>query len=160
MKLGNLIKSTLVILGTLFVLALPASAQELPDADYQTILIKSTLMTLNDANLSGNYTVLQRRAAKPFRDAYSPRQLAELFTVFAEEEINIAAILVEDAIPSTETTITDAGVLHMEGVFPTMPSNVIYTLDFVPSDDGWKMIGINVNLAPSEGANTQDTKSE
>jgi len=148
--LSFLSRSTATTFAAAIFLALPAIAQELPDADYQHVLIKSTLMTFNDANMARDYTVMHRLSSKPFRDTFTPVQLADIFKSFADQELDIAPIVMLDPVPSVETSIVD-GMLHMEGQFETRPSRVLYDLDFVSSDAGWKMIGINVNIEPVEG---------
>jgi hypothetical protein len=60
------------IIGTLL-LAVPAYAENaLPTEQVQEKMIKTSLLTFNDANLTGNYTVLHARLAKPFREQFSP----------------------------------------------------------------------------------------
>jgi len=41
--------------------------------DAAGVLIKVTLLTFNDANVTGNYTVLHAKLSKPFRDQFPPR---------------------------------------------------------------------------------------
>src|SRR6516225_8491340 len=66
----------------------PAPAPPRPAAQQQTMpvsieqalyLVRSTLLTLNDANLSGNYTVLRDLAAPIFRRATPPPILGRPF---------------------------------------------------------------------------------
>lgn len=42
----------------------PAYAAEMPSDDEQDVLIRTTLVTFNDANMTGNYSVLLAKAAK------------------------------------------------------------------------------------------------
>ena len=49
----------------------------MPSAVLQEILIKTSMLPLNDANLTGNYTVLHAKLAKPFRDQFSPDRLKQ-----------------------------------------------------------------------------------
>jgi hypothetical protein len=50
-----------------------------PTAQVQEKLIKTSLLTFNDANLTGNYAVMHAKLAKPFRDKFSPDQLKKAF---------------------------------------------------------------------------------
>ena len=75
-----------VIMGALL-LAAPARAENtVPSATPQEILIKTSLLTLNDANLTGNYTVLHAKLAKPFRVQFSPDRLKQVFKAFADQK--------------------------------------------------------------------------
>ena len=68
-------------------LAMPAQAEnKIPSPEMQEILIKTYLLSLNDANLTENYTVLQAKIAKPFRDQFSPDRLKQVFKEFADQE--------------------------------------------------------------------------
>jgi hypothetical protein len=58
-------------------LAVPAYAENaVPTAQVQEKLIKTSLLTFNDANLTGNYAVMHAKLAKAFRDKFSPDQLS------------------------------------------------------------------------------------
>jgi hypothetical protein len=68
-----------VLVGALL-LAMPAYAENtVPTAQVQEKLIKTSLLTFNDANLTGNYAVMHAKLAKPFRDKFSPDQLKKAF---------------------------------------------------------------------------------
>jgi hypothetical protein len=58
----------------------PATEQKLPVSLEQALyLIRSTLLTLNDANRSGNYTVLRELAAPDFQVKNSAADLGVIF---------------------------------------------------------------------------------
>ena len=59
-------------------LSTPAHSAPVPTDDEQEILVKATLMTFNDANLTGNYSVLYDKAAKQFR-AQSRSKMVDSF---------------------------------------------------------------------------------
>ena len=42
-------------------------------------LVKATLLTFNDANVTGNFTVFHAKLAKPFRQQFTPERLQETF---------------------------------------------------------------------------------
>jgi len=54
----------------LLLAATGAHAQRAPNTLVQQALVKVALLTFNDANLTGNYSVFHARLAKPFRDKY------------------------------------------------------------------------------------------
>jgi hypothetical protein len=124
----------------------PAFAQKPPDAFTQEVLIKSTLLTFNDANVTGNYTVLHAKLSKPFRDKFSPERLKEAFKVFHEKRIDFDLIAAKQPIASKPAQVNDNGVLMLHGHFDTTPSRLYYELDYIMSDGEWKPIRINVRL--------------
>jgi len=124
----------------------PARAQKVPDKAVQEVIIKETLLTFNDANVTGNYTVLNAKLSKPFREQFPAERLKEVFKEFAAKHIDIAVVAAKTPIPSQEPTVTDSGVLKLYGYFDTSPSRVNYQLEFIMSDGEWKAIKINVDL--------------
>ena len=128
-------------------LAVPAQAQDtVPSAFLQEILIKTSLLTLNDANVTGNYTVLHAKLAKPFREQFSPDRLKQVFKPFADNKVDWGVIATKPPVASSESTIDKRGALILRGYFDTRPSRVIYELDYLPSEGEWKPIKLNVNL--------------
>lgn len=122
---------------------------KVPSATLQEILIKTSLLTLNDANLTGNYTVLHARLAKPFREQFSPERLKQVFKSFADQNIDWGLIAAKTPVPKTEAVIDKRGALVLRGYFDTTPSRVHYELDFLPSEGEWKPIKLNVNVKPT-----------
>jgi hypothetical protein len=130
--------------------AVPAQAQKAPAPDQQEVLIKTTLLTFNDANVTQNYGVLHAKLSKQFRDQFSPDRLKEVFKPFVEQKIDIEMIAEKPPIPAKAAEVDDRGVLSLSGHFDIKPSNVFYDLGYVMSDGEWKPIKINVNVKPPE----------
>jgi hypothetical protein len=124
----------------------PASAQKVPDAQGQEVLIKTSLLTFNDANVTRNYTVLHAKLAKPFRDQFSPDRLKETFKSFSDKQIDFDLIAAMPPVASEETKVDDRGVLMLRGYFDTKPNRLTYTLDYIRSDGEWKLIRLHVKL--------------
>lgn len=124
----------------------PAAAQPVPIPMIQEALIKSTLMTFNDANVTGNYDVLHAKLSKPFRDQFPPERLKEAFKAFADNHVDFKIVAAKTPIAKEEPTVSDKGVLSLYGHFDTTPSHVYYELEFIMSDGEWKPIKINVNI--------------
>jgi hypothetical protein len=124
-----------------------ALAQSLPNANLQEILIKSSLLTFNDANVTGIYTVLHAKLSKPFRDQFTADKLKAVFKPFNDAHIDFDLIVNKPIVPTAEATIKN-GVLMLRGYFDTSPSRVTYELDFLMSEGEWKMSNLNVKVKP------------
>ena len=125
----------------------PAQAQlKLPTQNAQEVLIKTTLLTFNDANVTGNYSVLHAKTSKPFRDEFSPDRLKEVFKVFAEKHIDFDVIAAKTPLPTQEAKIDENGKLILQGYFDTTPHHVYYDLHYILSEGDWKPIEINVKV--------------
>jgi hypothetical protein len=144
--LGRLVTIVGVAIAVMF--STPASAQNVPPALEQEILIKGILMSFNDANITGNYAVFHARLAKPFRDQYSAEKLAEVFKVFRDQKINFAIITTKPPVAG-EPPRVDSGVLKLYGYFDTAPSRLSYFLEFMSSEGEWKASRVEVQLKPT-----------
>jgi hypothetical protein len=126
---------------------------KIPNALLQEILIKTTLLTFNDANLTGDYSVLHAKLSKTFRDKVTPDRLKQAFKIFADQKADIGLIAAMPPIASSEAKINVArGSLELRGYFATKPSRVTYELDFLPSEGQWKPALIDVRIRPQSPA--------
>ncbi|MDP1750539.1 MAG: hypothetical protein Q8L22_13855 [Reyranella sp.] len=107
-------------------------------------LVKSSLLSFNDANVTGNYMVFHAKLSKPFRQQFSPEKLKETFKEFAEKDIDIDIIAAMKPTYEPAPMIDDNGKLIVKGFFPTEPARVVFELDFIPSDAEWKLVRINI----------------
>ena len=135
----------LVALLMLLLVASAAQAQnKLPTERGLEALVKSSLLSFNDANLTGNYTVFHAKLSKPFRQQFPPDKLKETFKEFAEKDIDIDIIAAMKPTYDPAPSIDDNGRLIAKGSFPTEPARVVFELEFIPSDAEWKLVSINV----------------
>jgi hypothetical protein len=132
----------------LLIAASPIRAQTLdkPSPFVQEILIKSILVTLNDAVAADDFTVLHAKISKPFRDQFPPEKLRTVFKDLVEKHAVFDAIVASPVIAEEEARIDEKGVLRLKGRFDTTPKKVKYQLGFIPSDGQWKLSGITIDI--------------
>jgi hypothetical protein len=131
-------------------LGAPAGATDrMPSPTAQEILIKTSLLTLNDAILSGNFAVLHTKLAKPFREQFDPDRLKQAFKSFADQKVDMAAISAAPPVATEDAQIDDRGALLLRGRFDVDRSRLVYELDFLPSEGEWKPIGLHVSVKPA-----------
>ncbi|HKU98222.1 MAG TPA: hypothetical protein VJR58_23230 [Vineibacter sp.] len=126
----------------------PAVAQKPPSPVALEALIKATLLTFNDANVTGNYTVFHAKLAKPFRDQFSPERLKKSFESFTEQGIDFDIVAALKPVLAEEPRIDERGALLIRGHFDTSPNRVTFSLDFIQSDGDWKLVNIHVKVKP------------
>ena len=130
------------------VLIVPAAQAQnkVPSERMLEALVKSSLLSLNDANVTGNYSVLHAKLSKPFRDQFSADRLKETFREFAKKHVDYDIIAAYQPTYSTPPVVDDDGKLLVEGYFPTEPKRVNFKLAFIPSDGEWKLIRLKVDI--------------
>ncbi len=123
----------------------PAKQAQLPVSLEQALyLIRSTLLTLNDANRSGNYTVLRDLAAPGFQAKNSAADLAQIFADLRKRHVDLYAVALLPPRLSTPPHLEKNGMLRLSGEFPTRPSLIRFDLLFQDVDKRWKLFGISV----------------
>jgi len=71
-----------------------AQAQQvaLPDAEKIVLPVRNSLITLNDARQTGNFTVLRDRGAPGFREANSAARLSQIFSDLVAKKVDLSAV--------------------------------------------------------------------
>jgi len=134
----------------LLLLAVPAAAQiTVPPARPLEALVKGSLMTLNDANLTGDYRVFHARLSEPFRKQYTPERLKTTFKEFNDKNVDIDIVTAMTPTYDQPPYVDAEGKLIVHGFFPTEPSRVSFEMDFIAGEGEWKLIRINVRVSPA-----------
>jgi hypothetical protein len=120
-----------------------------PDANKLAILIHTSLIALNQANLTGNYTVLRDLAAPGFQQANSPAKLAEIFSQLRRQRLDLGPIVLFTPKLVRHPVVDERGLLTLSGFFDTQPQRVEFDLLFQPVGGEWRLFGIRAGTAPA-----------
>ena len=112
------------------------------------ILIRSTLLALDQANKTGNYTVLRDVGAPGFQSNTAAR-LGEIFAKLRSDNLDLSGVAVIDPQLNLLPQIEASGLMHMAGFFPSVPTQVNFELSFAPVNGQWRLFGISVSLGQS-----------
>ena len=145
-RFSGLTRFAVVAAAFVMLMATPARAQKAPDDTTQEVLIKTALLSLNDANVTGNYAVFHAKLSKPLRDQFPPEKFAEIFKDFRDKHIDYDIVAAKTPIPDEPPKVDGNGKLALKGHFDVGVSNVNYDLAFIMSDNEWKLIAISVNV--------------
>jgi hypothetical protein len=134
--------------------AKPAAPQVvMPDAEKIVLLLRTTLITLNDAIQTGNFTVMRDMAAPGFRDANTAGRLAQSFSDLASKGIDLSPTSVI-APQLTEPPGLDQakGMLRLKGYFPGQPVQINFEMLFQAVGGRWRLFGLSVQPGPAVAA--------
>ena len=109
------------------------------------ILIRSTLLALDQANKTGNYTVLRDIGAPGFQSNTAAR-LGEIFAKLRNDNLDLSGVAVIDPQLNLLPQIEANGLMHMAGFFPSVPTQVNFDLSFAPVNGQWRLFGISVAI--------------
>jgi hypothetical protein len=123
----------------------PAQAQ-VPGAEQIVALVRTTLLTLNDAVQTGNFTVLRDVGSRGFQDANSAAKLSQVFSDLIKQRVDLSIVAVRTP-EMAEAKIVDAktNTLNLKGHFPVKPLQIDFEMMFQPERGRWRLFGISVN---------------
>jgi len=135
--------------------------QTLPvNLDQALYLIRSTLLTLNDANRSGNYTVLRDLAAPDFQAKNTAADLSQSFSDLRRRHFDLYSAAIEPPQLTTLPALDDKGMLHLAGFFPSRPLQIKFDLIFQNVSGQWRQFSISVATPEAPPQQAQRTEPE
>jgi hypothetical protein len=138
-----------LLLAVLMVAGASSHAEEAKPAQIDRngvlILIRSSLLALDHANKTGNYTVLRDLGAPGFQ-ANTDARLAEVFAAQRKDNLDLSGVAVLEPQLTVLPQIEPNGMMHMAGFFPSVPTQVNFELAFAPVNRQWRLFGISVAL--------------
>jgi len=115
------------------------------------MLVRGTLLALDQANKTGNYTVLRDIGAPGFQ-SNSAARLGEIFAKLRNDNLDLSGVAVIDPQLNLLPQIEASGLMHMAGFFPSVPNQVNFDLSFAPVSGQWRLFGISVGVGSSAPA--------
>ena len=126
-----------------------APASIIPNEYRMNLMIRTTIVALNQANQTGNYSVLRDLGAPGFQIANTPTRLAELFAQLRNQNFDLSPVLFFDPKLIRPPAVQPNGLLRLSGFFPTAPQQVNFDLAFQLVDGSWRLFAIAVDTSPS-----------
>jgi hypothetical protein len=127
------------------------------NAELILTLVRTTLVALHQANVTGNYSVLRDLGSPSFQSANSPTRLAEIFAGVRRLNIDLSAVVLLDPQIS-RATLTDAKMLHVVGALATQPYPVRFELLFQPINGVWRINGVSMAPVQPEASSAAPAK--
>lgn len=131
----------------------PFSSQATPpprmvemDKNSALILVRTTLIALQQANQTGNYSVLYSLSAPGFQKLNSPERLSQLFAKLRAKNFDLSGVLVLEPQFTVLPELYSNGTMRMAGFFPSVPIQVYFDLQFAPVQGQWRVVAIAVDI--------------
>jgi hypothetical protein len=110
------------------------------------MLVRSSLLALDQANKTGNYTVLRDLGSPGFQAGNNAARLGDIFAKLRNDKIDLTGVAVIDPQLSLLPQIEANGMMHMAGFFPSVSSQVNFELIYEAIDSQWRLFGISVSI--------------
>jgi len=122
----------------------------MPDAEKIVLLLRTSILTLNDALQTGNFTVLRDMGAPGFRDANTAARLSQSFSDLASKNIDLSPVsIIAPQLTEAPTLDQQKGMLHLKGYFPGQQAQINFEMLYQPVDGRWRVFGLSVQPGPS-----------
>ena len=112
------------------------------------LMVRNAIIALNQANLTGNYSVLRDMGTPNFQMTNSSARLAEAFASLRARRIDISPIMLFNPKFASPPSMQEGQVLRVAGLFPTTPEQVNFDLAFQMLGEQWMIAAIAVNVTP------------
>lgn len=113
-----------------------------------TYLVRSTLLSLENANRSGNYTVLRALATPEFQRSNSDAGLAAAFAALRQAGIDLSPAAVVAPLLETPAVPDAHNRLRLAGSLPGGGQPVGFDLQFAAVGGFWRLDAIAVRILP------------
>jgi hypothetical protein len=136
-----------------------AQVPEVPQPEMLLMLLRTSMIALDQANKTNNYTVL-RELGGPGLMQYSNAQLSEAFSALRRQNLNLGVIAVLTPQVTEPPTVSPQGLLRLVGFVPSQPHRIEFQMVFQPFQGEWRLFGMNVDAKPQVAAVADASKAE
>lgn len=126
----------------------PPSAAPVPGGQELAKLIWSTIIAVDHANKSGNYSVLRDLSAQGFQINNDPARLGEIFATLRNARIDLSDSLLVTPTYLEAPSQVRADMIETRGVFPLRPTAIYFDFLFQWEQGRWKVFGIDLRPQP------------
>jgi hypothetical protein len=112
--------------------------------------VRSVLSTLNDANRSGNYSVLRDLAASEFKDEHSVDDLGRAFARLRESGTELSFVNRTAPEFNSSSLIESDGSMKLEGRFRGPAEDLEFAMTFVEQEGRWRLRTLDVSTKVSQ----------
>lgn len=119
------------------------------DAGQLLILIKSTIIAVQQANQTGNYSVLRDMGSPIFRERFDQAKLTAIFANLRNRGLSLYPVLFLGPNLSKQPDMTEGHQLHLTGYFATQPLQIQFEMLFLYLDGVWRLDGLSVDGVPA-----------
>ncbi len=132
---------------------------QMPDAYRLNILIRTTVVALNQANMTGNYSVLRDLGSPRFQASNTDASLGQAFSFLRGRNLDLSPVLFFDPKLIREPRFEAGGMLRLTGFIPTAPEQVLFDMGFERVGAAWRLSAIVIDMQQNTAAATAGKKA-
>ena len=117
-------------------------------------LIRSVLSALDDANRTGNYTVLRDLASPAFQASNTAADLSLAFSDLRRRNVDLGAATLQIPLLNEPVGLDNGRRLRLTGQIATAPEGIAFDFRFEAVAGHWRPVAISVSTLPVASAQT------
>lgn len=121
-----------------------------PTAEQTVYLVRATLIALDHANRTGNYSVLRELASTNFQLKNAADHLAHVFSGMRRSHIDMTAAALQQPHWLSPPALTPDNALSLRGTMSALPSPVAFDVRFSIEEGIWKLDAIEISPAKTQ----------
>lgn len=129
----------------------PASVRPTPSQIELSKLLWATVVSVDSANRSGNYSVLRDLAAQSFQIENNPARLAEIFAGIRNSRIDLTNALLVPPTYTQAPVMLREDVFRVTGYFQIRPVSLSFDVLYQWEQGQWKLLGIDIKPVEMQG---------
>jgi len=115
-----------------------------PDENTLARLIWSTLISLDNANRTDDYSILNRLGSPQFQTRNSPQQLSVVFSELRRNRVDVGRTVLSTPTYYQPPQIMADGTLRLRGGFDYRPKSIRFDVLYKQVGGGWRIHALSV----------------
>ena len=128
---------------------------KMPSPEMIVMMVRSVLTSVNQANFTGNYSVLRGMTSPALQTSASAAKLGTAFADLRKQNVDLSPALVLQPQFTATPALTPQGGLRLTGFVPTRPLQIKFDIGYVPIDGYWMIDAISVSTLQGSPAPQQ-----
>lgn len=125
-------------------IAAAAQSSAVPAPEVLLMLVRTTLVALNQAGFTANYSVLHGLGSPGLQAKNTPEALGNAFATLRHQGVDLSPVMVLTPQLTQGPLITSEGALQFAGYFPSKPLQINFAMSFMPVEGRWRIDALSV----------------
>jgi hypothetical protein len=127
-----------------------AEGTKVPNPAFSEMLIKNTIIALNQANLTGNYSVLRELGTPAFQAKNSSARLSQVFAKLRRDKIDMSGIVL--LAPTLSSAQRRKNQMRLTGFFESKPIRIRFDAAYLKIGGKMRLHGLAVRAGTEVAA--------
>lgn len=127
----------------------PVVGAALPPSNLLEMMVRSVLIAVNQANFTGNYSVLHALGTREMQTKMKPEDLSKSFAILRKKGVDLTTVLSYPVRFSLPPAVGKDGILQLVGTIPSKPHQIDFSIVYFPVAGFWRIDALTVAAVSS-----------